>query len=69
MITTEKERLRAMTRIDVLMDAKPGTPEADELVTLVELVEAYEEKRFPIEAPSPEDAARFREEQELAKQF
>ncbi len=45
------------------MDAKPGTAEMDELDVLASLVEQYEEKRFPIDAPSPIDAIRFRMEQ------
>ena len=35
------------------MDAKPGAPEGDELDILSTLVEAYEEKHYPIESPDP----------------
>lgn len=35
------------------MDAKPGTPQGDELDILATLVEAYEESRYPVEAPDP----------------
>ena len=43
----------ALTAIDGLMGAAPGTPEGDELEVLVTLVEAYEAERWPIEAPDP----------------
>jgi HTH-type transcriptional regulator/antitoxin HigA len=33
------------------MDALPGTPEGDELDILATLVEAYEDKNFPVAVP------------------
>jgi HTH-type transcriptional regulator / antitoxin HigA len=62
-IRTEADHVAALARIDALMDAVVGTPEADELAVLADLVEAYEVKRFPIVAPTPVDAIRFRMEQ------
>lgn len=53
----------ALKRIEFLMDAKPNTEEADELEVLSTLVEAYEEKNFPIELPDPIEAIKFRMEQ------
>jgi HTH-type transcriptional regulator/antitoxin HigA len=35
------------------MESQPGTPEGDRMDVLVTLVEAYEEKHFPI--PEPDD--------------
>ncbi len=52
-----------MLRIDVLMDAEPGTEEGDELDVLATLVEAYERNNFPIESPDPVAAILFRMEQ------
>ena len=52
-IHSESDYLESLTRIDALMDAKPGTPEGDELDILVTLVQAYEENHFPIDAPDP----------------
>lgn len=52
-IHSEADYVESLTRIDALMDAKPGTHEGDELDILATLVEAYEEKHFPIEAPDP----------------
>lgn len=43
----------ALNAIDRLMGAPPDTPERDELEALVILVEAYEAKHWPIEAPDP----------------
>lgn len=62
-VRTEADHKAALARIDALMDAAAGTPEADELSVLAELVEAYEAKHFPIEMPTPVEAIRFRMEQ------
>ncbi len=62
-IRTDADHKAALARIDALMDAAAGTPEADELTVLAELVETYEAKRFPIELPTPIDAIKFRMEQ------
>ncbi len=45
------------------MGARKGSPEGDRLDVLATLVEAYEERRFPIEAPDPIEAIQFRMEQ------
>jgi HTH-type transcriptional regulator/antitoxin HigA len=45
------------------MDAKPGTPESDELDVLVTLVEAFEDRHFPIADPDPIAAIQFRMDQ------
>lgn len=62
-IRTEADHKAALARIDALMDAVAGTPEADELAVLADLVEAYETKHFPIALPTPIEAIRFRMEQ------
>ncbi len=64
LIKTEAEYNEALKRIDELFDAEQGTPEADELELLVALVELYEKEHFPIEAPDPVSAIKFRMEQE-----
>ena len=43
----------ALAVIDNLMGVAPNTPESDELEILVALVEAYEAKHWPIDAPDP----------------
>lgn len=62
-IQTEANHKAALARIDALMDAADGSPEADELSVLADLVESYEAKHFPIARPSPIEAIRFRMEQ------
>ncbi len=52
-IRSEADYDMALTVIDRLMGATPGTPERDEMEVLVTLVEAYEAKHWPIEAPDP----------------
>ena len=52
-IKSEADYDAALTAIDRLMGATPGTAEGDELDILVTLVEAYEAAHWPIEAPDP----------------
>jgi HTH-type transcriptional regulator/antitoxin HigA len=63
-IRSEADYDAALERIDALMGAKPGSVEGDELDVLVTLVDAYEEKHFPIEAPDPVTAIQFQMEQQ-----
>ncbi len=53
----------ALARVDDLMDALPDSPEGDELDILVTLIEKYEAQHYPIDAPNPVEAIRFRMEQ------
>ena len=52
-IKSESDYQTVLTAIDELMGAAPGTPESDQLEVLVALVEAYEARHWPIEAPDP----------------
>jgi len=63
-IETEKDHEKALARIDMLMNARAGSSEAKELDMLATLVEAYEAKHHPIDAPDPITAIEFRMEQE-----
>lgn len=54
---------RTLKRIEVLMDAKPGTKAGDELDVLTTLVEAYEAKHYAICPPDPIEAIKFRMDQ------
>ena len=60
---SDADHKAALARIDALMDAEAGTPRAEELAVLADLVEAHEAKHFPIKLPSPVEAIRFRMEQ------
>jgi HTH-type transcriptional regulator/antitoxin HigA len=55
---TEQDYERALARINDLMDADPGTPEGDELESLANLVELYEEENYPIDPPDPLGASK-----------
>ena len=52
-IRTEQDYEAALGEIEGLMSAQPETPEGDRLDVLVTLVEAYEARHHPIEAPDP----------------
>lgn len=62
-IKTEKDYNDAMTRLEVIFDAKKGSPEGDELEILGILVDQYEKENFPIDLPDPVEAIKFRMEQ------
>ena len=52
-IRNEADYDAALATVDRLMGAPANTPEGDALDVLVTLVEAYEAKRWPVEAPDP----------------
>lgn len=54
-IRSKREHQSALREIEALWDARAGSADADRLEVLVLLVEAYEQKHFPIEAPNPID--------------
>ena len=63
-IRTKQDHERALRRIETLMEAELGTEEGDELEVLATLVEAYEEKHFPVDTADPVDAILFRMDQQ-----
>lgn len=48
-IKTKSDYQQAMDRLEVIFDAKKGTPEGDELAVLGILIEQYEDENFPID--------------------
>lgn len=54
-IRTKREYQAALKEVEALWDSREGTADADRLEVLVLVVEAYEQKHFPIEAPHPID--------------
>ena len=62
-IKSEGDYRKALKEIDRLMDARPNTAEGDRLDVLVTLVEAWEEKHWPIDLPDPIEAILFAMEQ------
>jgi HTH-type transcriptional regulator/antitoxin HigA len=63
LIKNEEDYNKALSRIDGLMDAAPGTPEMDELELLTALVEMYEDRHYPVSPPDPIEAIKFRMDQ------
>jgi HTH-type transcriptional regulator/antitoxin HigA len=49
LIKTESDYNQALERLEVIFDAKKGTPEGDELELLGILIEQYENEHFPID--------------------
>lgn len=58
-IRTKREHQAALREIEALWEAPSGSPEADRLEVLTLLVEAYERKQYPIDAPDPIDFLLF----------
>jgi HTH-type transcriptional regulator/antitoxin HigA len=67
-IKTETDYRNALKRLEDIFDAKPGTNESDELEILGLLVDDYENKHYPIEAPDPIEAIKIRMEEMQLKQ-
>jgi HTH-type transcriptional regulator/antitoxin HigA len=65
-IRTEADHKAALKEISALMEHDPelGTAEGDRLDILSTLVEAYENRHFPMDLPDPVEAILFRMEQQ-----
>lgn len=66
-IRTVEDNNAALARMEQLWDGEPNTPEGDELEVLAMLVHAFEEEHYPIDAPDPIEAIKFRMEQQGLK--
>ncbi len=62
-IKTEMDYRDALSRLEVIFDAKKGSAEGDELEILGILIEKFEDEHFPIGFPDPIEAIRFRMDQ------
>ena len=58
-VKTKADYRAVLKEIETLMMAKANTPEGERLDVLVTLVEAYERKHYPIDAPDPVEAIKF----------
>jgi HTH-type transcriptional regulator/antitoxin HigA len=67
-IKTEKDYQKALRRLEVIFDARPGTKDGNELEILSILIEHYENEHYPLEEPDPIEAIKFRMEQMGYKQ-
>lgn len=63
-IRSDADLQSAFRRLEAIFQAEEGTPEADEMEILVTLVEAYENKHYPIGPADPIEAIKFRMEQQ-----
>jgi HTH-type transcriptional regulator/antitoxin HigA len=68
LIKTESDYRKALKRLDEIFDAKTGTPESDEADIVGLLVDEYEKKHYPIEAPDPIEAIKIRMQEMHLKQ-
>jgi HTH-type transcriptional regulator / antitoxin HigA len=62
-IKNDRGYRRALKEIEGLMAAKRNTPEGDRLDILVTLVEAWEQKHYPLDLPDPVEAIKFHMDQ------
>jgi len=62
-IKTETDYKEALKRLEILFDAASGTLESDEADIVALLVDEYEKKHYPIQAPDPIEAIKIRMEE------
>jgi HTH-type transcriptional regulator/antitoxin HigA len=67
-LKTNKDYENALKRMELLFDAPAGTKESDEADILALVIDDYERKHFPIEAPDPIEAIKIRMEEMQLKQ-
>jgi HTH-type transcriptional regulator/antitoxin HigA len=68
LIKTEEAYEAALLRLDEIFDAEIGSSESDEADLLVLMIDDYEKKFYPIEAPDPIEAIKIRMEEMKLKQ-
>jgi len=62
-LKTEKDYEQALSRLEDVFDSPANSKEGDEAELLVLLIENYENQHYPIDAPDPIEAIKFRMEQ------
>jgi len=62
-IRNDDDLRQAFARLEEIFQAPEGSPEADEMEVLVALVEAYENRHYPIGPADPVEAIKFRMQQ------
>jgi HTH-type transcriptional regulator / antitoxin HigA len=67
-IKTEADYRESLKRLELIFDAAVGTPESDEADVLGLMIDEYEKKHYPIEAPDPIEAIKIRMEEMHLKQ-
>jgi len=69
LIKTDSDYQQALKRLEVIFDAAIGTSESDEADVLGLMIDDYEKKHYPIEAPDPIEAIKIRMEEMQLKQI
>ncbi len=67
-IKTKSDYQKALKRLEVIFDAEIGTQESDEADILGLMIDDFEKKHYPIEAPDPIEAIKIRMEEMQLKQ-
>ncbi len=68
-IKTDLDYKDALKRLEVIFDATVGTIESDEADVLGLIIDEYEKRHYPIEAPDPIEAIKIRMEEMSLKQM
>ena len=68
-IKSEADYKFALKRLEEIFDAPIGTSESDEADILGLMIDEYEKKHYPIEAPDPIEAIKIRMEELQLKQI
>ncbi len=63
LLKTEEDYNQAIKRLEKIFHAPFGSNEGDEAELLTLLIEKYEDDHYPIDAPDPIEAIKFRMEQ------
>lgn len=67
-IKSEEDYEKALERLNDVFDAPLGTEESDEADILGLMIDEYEKKHYPIDAPDPIEAIKIRMEEMQLKQ-
>lgn len=67
-IKSESDYRDALKRLEIIFDSAIGTPESDEADVLGLIIDEYEKKHYPIDAPDPIEAIKIRMEEMQLKQ-
>ena len=67
-IKSEADYYDALNRLEEIFDTPIGTPESDEADILGLMIDDFERKNYPIEAPDPIEAIKIRMEEMRLKQ-
>ena len=68
LIKNEEEYQSTLSRLEELFDAPVGSKESDEADVMALLIDEYENKHYPIDAPDPIEAIKIRMQELHLKQ-